>query len=149
MIRSFIINFINDDDVFKQLILIINNTNDVSFNWNLCIFVKNVFLNLFISKILRSCSISQFSIFDFNSDSDISDDVIIKTNVYDIILKNFIIFIDRHNSIFRNLINISLIFSQFFNLIRFSFQHFELLFKIFFNNFNFFFEFFSVLLNQC
>ena len=121
--------------------------NDVSFNRNLCIFVKNVFLNLFISKILCSCSISQFLIFNFDNDSDISDDVMIKTNVHDVIFKSFIIFINRHNSIFRDLINISLIFLQLFNLIKFFFQHFELFFKIFFNSLSFLFEFFSVFLN--
>ena len=122
--------------------------NDVFFSRNLCIFVKSVFFNLFISKILCLCSISQFSIFNFNSDSDISDDVMIKANVHDVIFKSFIIFINRHNSIFRNFMNISLIFLQLFDLIRFSFQHFELLFKVFFNSFSFFFELFSVFLNQ-
>ena len=135
MIRSFIINFISDDDVFKQLISIINSTNDVSFSRNSYIFVKSVFLNLFISKILRSCSISQFSIFNFDNDSNISDDVINRTNVHDVIFKNFIIFTNWHNSIFRDFINISLIFSQLFNLIR-----------LFFNILNFSLKFSSAVL---
>ena len=117
-------------------------------NRNFYIFVKNVFFNLFISKILRLCSISQFLIFNFDNDSDIFDNVIIRTNVHDVILKSFIIFINRHNNIFRNLMNISLIFSQLFNLIRLLFQHFEFFFKFFFNSFSFFFELFNVSLNQ-
>ena len=129
------------------MISIINSTNDVSFNWNLCIFVKSVFFNLFILKILRSCSISQFLIFNFNSDRNISDDVMIKTNVHDVIFKNFIIFINRHNSIFRNFINISLIFSQLFNLIKLLFQHFKIFHLSFFQQFQFFFWLFSVFLN--
>ena len=115
--------------------------NDVFFNRNLYIFIKSVFFNLFISKILRLCSISQFLIFNFNSNSDISDDVIIKANIHDVIFKSFIIFINRHNSIFWNFMNISLIFSQFFNLIRLFFQYFELFFKVFFNNLSSFLNF--------
>ena len=51
-IWSFIINFIDNNDIFNSLISIINNVNDVSFNRKLCIFVRSVFLNMFISKIL-------------------------------------------------------------------------------------------------
>ena len=131
MIWSFIVSFISDDDVLKQLISIINSTNNVSFNRNFYIFVKSVFFNLFISKILRSCSISQFSIFNFDNDNNISDDVIIKANVYNIILKSLIIFINRYNSIFRDFMNISLIFFQLFNLIKLLFQHFKIFFEIF------------------
>ena len=51
-IWSFIVDFIDNDNIFSSLISIINSANGVSFNQKFRIFVKNVFLNMFISKIL-------------------------------------------------------------------------------------------------
>ena len=90
----FIINFINNNNVFNLLISIINSANDVSFNRKLYIFVKSAFSYMFISKILLQCDISQCFIFSFDNDDNIFNDVIIKIDNHDVIFKNFIFVIN-------------------------------------------------------
>ena len=90
----FIVNFINNNNIFNSLISIINSASDVSFNWKFCIFIKNVLFNIFISKILFQCNISQCFIFNLDDDNSIFNDVIIKINIHDVILKSFIFVIN-------------------------------------------------------
>ena len=99
-IWSFIVDFINNDDIFNLLISIINNASGVSFNRKFRIFIKNVFFYMFISKILFQCDISQCFIFSFDDDDSIFNDVIIKIDNHDVIFKNFIFVIDWFSSIF-------------------------------------------------
>ena len=142
-IWSFIINFIDNDDIFNSLISIINSANDVLFNQKFCIFVRNALSYMFISKILFQCDILQCFIFSSDDDDSIFSDVIIKIDDHDVIFKNFIFVIDWFNNIFWAVLRISSIFFQLFNLIKIFFSHFEILFKVFFNNLDHFFKLFS------
>ena len=51
-IWSFIVDFVDNDNIFNSLISIINSASGVSFNQKFRIFVKNVLSHMFISKIL-------------------------------------------------------------------------------------------------
>ena len=93
-IWSFIVDFINNDDIFNSSISIINSANNVSFNRKSCIFAKSVLSYMLISKILSQCDISQCFIFSFDDGDSIFSDVIIKIDDHDVILKNFIFVID-------------------------------------------------------
>ena len=91
-IWSFIV--INNNDIFNSLILIINNASNILFNQKFRIFVRNIFFNMFISKILFQCDILQCFIFSFDDDDNIFNNVIIKINIHDVIFKNFIFIIN-------------------------------------------------------